>query len=158
MKQNQRKFDQLKELLEMKREETPPSNFFQHFSDRVISRIEEQSTHRAKRTWSSFLKEYDVKPLISCVYGFAIGGLLLVGFQFSKVMESELAISPFDEAWPAIPTVVGQIDIPDTLEGFRFPSIQNERMISSISPLVFSPSVVPFLKNSKFQNTSFFVE
>jgi len=53
--------------------------------------------------WRWLIEKFDARPVLVCVYGFAISGLLLGGFRLSQVFESEVAATPiFNSPWLAV--------------------------------------------------------
>lgn len=82
-------FDGLKKLLALKRCEQPPPAFFDHFSDKVIARIEAARQAPRLSLWQRLFPELDARPVLACAYGLIITGLLVVGLGISESLESE---------------------------------------------------------------------
>ena len=86
-------FDQLRKLLALKRHELPPPGYFNHFSDKVIARIEAQGL-AMRPSWQRLFPELDARPVLACAYGLIITGLLVVGLGVSQSLESEESPAP----------------------------------------------------------------
>jgi hypothetical protein len=87
-------FDQLRKLLALKRHEPPPAGYFNHFSDKVIARIEAQGLAMRPSWWQRLFPELDARPVLACAYGLIITGLLVVGLGLSQSLESEESPAP----------------------------------------------------------------
>src|SRR2546425_557604 len=87
-------FEQLKKLLALKRNEQPPPGFFNHFSDKVIARIEAEGLIMRTSWGRRFLPELVARRVLACAYGLVIPGLLVVGLGFSGSLDSEEAVAP----------------------------------------------------------------
>ncbi len=70
-------FEPLRKLLALKRHETPPPGYFNHFSAKVCARIEAAETVRPAAWWQRWLVAFDAKPIMACSYGLAVGGLMM---------------------------------------------------------------------------------
>ena len=86
--------DQLRELLALKRYEQPPPGFFNHFSDKVIARIEAEGLVRRISWWERLFPELDAKPVLACAYGLVISGLLVVALGISESLDPEESTTP----------------------------------------------------------------
>jgi hypothetical protein len=87
-------FDAVRKLLRCKRYEQPPPGYFLSFSDKVLARIEADDVAQYSSWWSWLVNRFDAKPVLVCVYGLAVSGLLLMGFRLSHVFEAELNAAP----------------------------------------------------------------
>lgn len=87
-------FEELRKLLACKRYEQPPPGYFNSFSDKVISRLEADELTEYSSWWQWLVNKFDAKPIVACVYGMAVSGLLLAGFRLSQIFENEVASSP----------------------------------------------------------------
>src|SRR3989442_1584168 len=87
-------FDQLRKLLALKRQESPPPGYFNHFSDKVIARIEAQGLVMRPSWRQRLFPELDARPVLACAYGLIITGLLVVGLGVSQSLESEESPAP----------------------------------------------------------------
>ena len=87
-------FDQLRKLLVVKRYEAPPPGYFNHFSDRVIARVEAEGLLLRASRWQRLFPELDAKPVLACAYGLVITGLLVVGLGVSQSLEPEESATP----------------------------------------------------------------
>ncbi|PYK99858.1 MAG: hypothetical protein E6L09_11040 [Verrucomicrobia bacterium] len=93
-------FDRLRQLLALKRYEQPPPRFFNHFSDKVIARIETEGLVMRTSLWGRLFPDLDAKPVLACVYGLVITGLLVIGLGVSQSLESEESNAPtLDTPW-----------------------------------------------------------
>jgi hypothetical protein len=87
-------FEQLRKLLKLKRYEQPPPGYFNNFSTRVITRIED---HASANTWDKLEHEVpwlrrllgvlDASPMAAGVFGVIVSGLLLGGIVYSQYMD-----------------------------------------------------------------------
>jgi len=77
-------FKELRTLLAWKGHESPPPGFFRHLPDRVISRIEAEKVLRRTSLLSRLATFFDLKPLIACSYGLALGSLLVWGINSAQ--------------------------------------------------------------------------
>ena len=62
-------FDRLRKLPTLKRHESPPPGYFNHFSDKIIARIEAEGLCARNLWWQRLFKEWDAKPVLACAYG-----------------------------------------------------------------------------------------
>jgi hypothetical protein len=88
-------FEDLRKLLACKRYEQPPPGYFRNFSDRVISRIERDELIEYSSWWQWLINKFDARPIVACVYGVAVSGLLLAGFRLSQIFDTEVAANAF---------------------------------------------------------------
>jgi hypothetical protein len=87
-------FSRLRKLVALKRCEQPPPGYFDHFSDKVIARIEAGGLAAHNSWWQRLFPEWDAKPVLACAYGLVIMGLLAVGIGVSQSLDSEEAVAP----------------------------------------------------------------
>src|SRR2546427_6141669 len=87
-------FDALRKLLALKRHEPPPPGYFNHFSDKIIARIEAQGLCTRNSWWHGLFPEWDAKPVLACAYGLVIMGLLAIGVGVSQSLDTEEAAAP----------------------------------------------------------------
>jgi len=80
-------FDRLRKLLALKRCEQPPPGYFNHFSDKIIARIDAEGPCIRISWWQQLFPEWDAKPVLACAYGLVIMGLLAIGVRKSRTRE-----------------------------------------------------------------------
>lgn len=96
-------FTKLEKLLACKRYEQPPPGYFNYLRDKVMTRLEAEELIEYSSWWRWLVQKFDARPVLVCVYGFAVSGLLLAGFRVSQVFESEVAATPiFSNPWLAV--------------------------------------------------------
>lgn len=95
-------FEALKRLLACKRYEQPPPGYFNSFSDKVIARLEADELIEYSSWWQWLVDKFDAKPVVACLYGMVVSGLLLAGFRLSQIFENEGAPALVPEGWLAI--------------------------------------------------------
>jgi len=139
MSRSPEEFDQLRRLLVLKRHEQPPPAFFNHFSDKIIARIEAEGLVMRPRWWHRLFPELDAKPVLACAYGLVITGLLVVGLGITESLGPEESAAPtLGNPWfaqtPALPPnpVVAR------------PLSEQTNLASSVNP-VFTSSAPRFL-------------
>ena len=86
--------ERLRKLVALKRREQPPPGYFDHFSDKVIARIEAEGLCARNSWWQRLFPEWDAKPVLACAYGLVITGLLAVGVGVSQSLDTEEAAAP----------------------------------------------------------------
>ena len=94
MNSSPEEFDRLRKLLVTKRRELPPPGYFDHFSDRVMARIEAEGLVMRVSWWQRLFPEIDAKPVLACAYGLAITGLLMAGLGVSQSLDSDEGMPP----------------------------------------------------------------
>src|SRR5213075_1222791 len=87
-------FDRLKRLLALKRHELPPPGYFNHFSDKIIARIEAEGLSAQISWWQRLFPDLDAKPVLACAYGLVIMGLLAIGVGVSQSLDTEETAAP----------------------------------------------------------------
>jgi len=87
-------FDRLRKLLALKRQEQPPPGYFNHFSDKIIARIEAAELCTRISWWQWLFPELDAKPVLACAYGLVIMGLLAIGIGISQSLDTEETAAP----------------------------------------------------------------
>ena len=92
MNENEQDFGALRQLLKLKRHETPPPGYFNNFSDKVIARIREGGRAGELSTeapWLlKFLQWFEFKPAFAGTFASALFLLLVFGFVFADRPES----------------------------------------------------------------------
>ncbi|HEV2694310.1 MAG TPA: hypothetical protein VG347_15555, partial [Verrucomicrobiae bacterium] len=98
MKDSEDNFNDLKNLLKLKRHEVPPPGFFNHFSDGVIARIREGEAREAgslaerlndNAPWLvRFLRIFEAKPGVIGGFATSLCLLLLFGVVLAERSES----------------------------------------------------------------------
>jgi hypothetical protein len=98
MNESDNNFNDLKNLLKLKRHEVPPPGFFNHFSDGVIARIREGEDRRAgsfaeqlndSAPWLvRFLRVFEAKPGVIGGFATSLCLMLLFGVVLAERSES----------------------------------------------------------------------
>ena len=90
MTDNGEDFEKLRRLRALKRHELPPPGYFERLPDRVTTRIELEAAAAGHTSfWGWVATRFDVRPLIACTCGVAVGGLLLTGFHISQTLQAD---------------------------------------------------------------------
>ncbi len=71
--------DELQKMLALKRHETPPPRFFKGFSDQVIGRLHSPEPLGHLSWFQRLGLDIESKPVLVCISGVVVCGLLLVG-------------------------------------------------------------------------------
>src|SRR5438034_11733273 len=87
-------FDRLRKLLALKRQEQPPPGYFDHFSDKIIARIEAEGLCPRVSWWQRMFPQWDAKPVLACAYRLVITGLLAIGVGVSQSLDTEKTAAP----------------------------------------------------------------
>ena len=58
-------FDRLRKLLTLKLHEPPPPGYFNHFSDKILARIEAEGLFIRNSWWQRLFPELDAKPVLA---------------------------------------------------------------------------------------------
>ncbi len=154
MNDSQEQFDQVRRLLVLKRHEIPPPGYFDHFSDRVIARIESETLVLEGSWWRRLVMSFDAKPIVAGAYSLGLGGLLFVGLSLVHVYQQEsvetLATS---SGWnPAPATTMAEVQqstSSDPTIGF----VKNSDSGSSVTPVI-SEGAPSFLFRTPGMNSS----
>ena len=126
-------FEQVRQLLALKKHEQPPPRFFQDFSGQVIARLRALESARSI-TWRQRLGlDFDLKPAMIGACGVVVSGLLLVGVltsmgesqpasQLSSATETSVLLA-VPTTGPALPGGwnISPIDRPDSLASSTAP-------------------------------------
>ena len=115
-------FEQLRKLLALKRYEVPPPGYFNSLPRKVMTRVEMTELGIYSTWWEWVVARFDAKPVLACAYGFAVSGLLLLGFKLSQQFEQEVATGPVQGgAWLA--ATPDPLTMPSTVlpSNFGFP-------------------------------------
>jgi hypothetical protein len=136
-------FDRLQKLLTLKRYEVPPPGFFNHFSDKIIARIEAGEASRSLRWWEKLGLDFDLKPALVCGLGVVICGLLSAGLITSVFQDNDQPLANSVTLSPSINMPAG-----------AFVSGRGDELSSSTQP-VFSASRFDHF-GGRVQRTSFF--
>jgi len=127
-------FDRLRKLLALKRHEQPPPGHFNHFSDKIIARIEAEGLCARNLWWQRLFKEWDAKPVLACAYGLVIMGLLAIGVGVSQSLDTEEAAAPnLGRPWFAQAPASGAV-LPVSVTGQTNPASSVNPVISSGAP------------------------
>ena len=103
MSASHEEFTKLRRLLRWKRYEQPPPGQLDHLRRRIISRLEADELIEYSSWWRWLIEKFDAKPVLVCVYGVVVSGLLLAGFRLSQVFEGDVAATPvFSGPWLAV--------------------------------------------------------
>ncbi len=86
--------DRLGKLLALKRHEPPPPGYFNHFSDKIIARIEAEGLSARVSWWQRLFPQWEAKPMLACAYGLVITGLLVIGVGVSQSLDTEETAAP----------------------------------------------------------------
>jgi len=134
-------FRQLRSLLTLKRIEQPPPGYFDHFSDKVVARIEADALVMRVSWWQRLFPGFDAKPVLACAYGLVITGLLVVGLGVSQSLESDESAAPrLGNPWLAQAPPPALLPSPATVR----PLTEQTDTVSSVNP-VFTGTAPRFL-------------
>ena len=130
-------FDDLRRLLTLKRHEQSPPGYFNHFSDKVIARIEASVVVAQPAWWQIMFASLEARPVLACAYALLIGGLLVVGLGVSQSVEADHATAPvMANPWfPASPTAAPTV-YADESAAAQF--VNRTDSASSINPVISS--------------------
>ena len=84
-------FQDLRNLLALKRHEQPPPGYFRSLPDKIAMRLEREDLSEYSTWWEWLVKKLDARPVLAGAYAFAISGLMLLGFKVSQDVQTETA-------------------------------------------------------------------
>jgi hypothetical protein len=90
MNENENNFESLRRLLALKRHETPPPGYFEHFSGEVMARIRAgdaggaESVSRQLPRLFQFLSAFEAKPAFAGAFAFSLCLLLVFGIVYAE--------------------------------------------------------------------------
>ncbi len=115
-------FEELRKLLTIKRHEVPPPGYFESLPRKVMTRVEMTELGIYSTWWEWIVARFDAKPVLACAYGFAVSGLLLLGFRLSQQFEQEVAAMP-SQGGPWLAAAPDLLTSPNGIlpSGFGFP-------------------------------------
>lgn len=149
----------VKRLLVLKQYEQPPPGYFDNFPDRVIARLEAEELVEYSSLWRWLVGKFDAKPVVACLYGMFVSGLLLAGFRLSQLFDED-ARATAALPWLATTPASGAV-LPNELGGnVWIDSLPAASSISvSASPLLRSetPSLLFGSPSLRLQPVSFAV-
>jgi hypothetical protein len=161
MNENENKFESLRRLLALKRHETPPPGYFNHFSGEVMARIRAseaggaESASRLLPRLFQLLSAFEAKPAFAGAFAFSLCLLLVFGIVYAE--RPDVALQPLLQtaqntsplAAPTSPTSVALNTLP----------VEQPAMIpiSSTNPIFNSQSGGPWfaLQGSGLQQVNF---
>ena len=88
--------DELQRMFARKRQKPPPQKFFKNLSTAVIDRIQNPEPPLPPTVWQRLGLDFDSKPVLVCVSGVAVCGLLAYGLISSRHLKepSPSTVSP----------------------------------------------------------------
>ena len=98
MNENENKFESLRRLLALKRHETPPPGYFNHFSGEVMARIRAGEAGRSANvsdqlSWVfQLLSAFEAKPAFAGAFAFSLCLLLVFGIVYAE--RPDVALQP----------------------------------------------------------------
>ena len=98
MNENENKFESLRRLLALKRHETPPPGYFEHFSGEVMARIRAGGAGRSANvsdqlSWLfQLLSAFEAKPAFAGAFAFSLCLLLVFGIVYAE--RPDVALQP----------------------------------------------------------------
>ncbi len=161
MNKNENKFESLRRLLALKRHETPPPGYFNHFSGEVMARIRAgeaggaESASKLLPRLFQLLSAFEAKPAFVGAFAFSLCLLLVFGIVYAE--RPDVALQPLLQTAqntspltvPASPTSVALNTLP----------VEQPAMIpiSSTNPIFNSQSGGPWFasQGSGLQQVSF---
>jgi hypothetical protein len=146
-------FDELRRLLALKRHEQPPPGYFDHFSDKIIARIEAEGVVIHSSWWERLFPELDAKPLLACAYSLVIIGLLVVGMGASQTLDpAEETGSAINGPWFVSPPLSALAVSPPKPAAQSW--IRPADAPSSFNPVISSSTAPSFLFDPNYWSTA----
>jgi hypothetical protein len=104
-------FKKLRQLLSLKRHESPPPGYFNNFSDKVLAQIQSRTERRPLTWWQRLFGNLDLKPVMVGAYGVAIAAVLLFGLNVA----TKVGRQPQSGAATGGPSLTGSPNLPGNL-------------------------------------------
>jgi len=76
--------DELQRVLALKRHEQPPRKFFKGLSEKVMDRLQNPGPPPEPTLWQRLGRDCDTKPVLICLLGLVVCGLLAFGLILSR--------------------------------------------------------------------------
>ena len=143
MNTDRNEFEVLQRLLSLKRHEVPPPGYFNHFSDRVIARIEEANTVASSSWWQWLIERLEFRPFLACTYGFALCFGMLYGLGLAQFADPDGDLHRRPPSWLATaPSFIMEMN------GASAPSVADDTWAipggSSLAPVISQSGNIPF--------------
>jgi hypothetical protein len=88
--------EELQRVLALKRHEKPPRQFFNKFAEEVMDRLQNPEPPPEPTLMQRLGLDFDTKPVLICLSGLAICGLLAFGLILSRNMKAPPPGNPTD--------------------------------------------------------------
>jgi hypothetical protein len=144
MNSGDQEFEQLRKLLKVKRYEQPPPGYFNHFSDRVINRLEREAEVLRKEGFAGWLgalrRVLTENPISAGI--FAVCGITMVLVGNSQFLDKAIATG----ASPSLRLADNGATARDTTgssaphPGIQVASVPAATMVSSVNPVFMNAS------------------
>jgi len=138
MNQNEDNFDDLRRLLKLKRQETPPPGYFNNFSGQIIARIRKEQAGGATADISwlmKLLQAFEFKPAFAGAFASALCLVLVFGIVYVERGPDDTQKSLLQITEPASGTfaALSQGSLPETADNIGIGASNNAA--NSLSPV-----------------------
>jgi hypothetical protein len=144
MNSGDQEFEQLRKLLKVKRYEQPPPGYFNHFSDRIINRLEREAEVLRKEGFAGWLgvlrRVLSENPISAGI--FAVCGITMVLVGNSQYLDKAIA-SGDDSGVQFAKSGAGErnaIGPSASHSGLTIAAMPAARMVSSVNPVFMNAS------------------
>jgi hypothetical protein len=163
MNENENKFESLRRLLALKRHETPPPGYFEHFSGEVTARIRAgeaggaESASRQLPRLFQLLSAFEAKPAFAGAFAFSLCLLLVFGIVYAERPDMQTALVTN----PPLPVLSPGNGLGDMAKSVTLTSLPVDQpaviQLSSTNPIFNSQSGGPWFasQGSGLQQVSF---
>ncbi|HEU0010320.1 MAG TPA: hypothetical protein VFT34_10945 [Verrucomicrobiae bacterium] len=129
--------EELQRVLALKRHEQPPRQFFKRFSQKVMDRLQNPEPPPEPTLMQRLGLDFDTKPVLICLSGLAICGLLAFGLILSRSMKAPPPGNPTDPLGQRpIHGSAGGLDNPGLMAA---PSVSQEQSGGGGEPITVAP-------------------
>ena len=136
MNESEEQYESVRRVLVLKRYENPPPGYFNHFSDRVIARIESETVVIEGSWWRRLALAFDAKPIVAGAYSMGLGGLLFVGLSLVHVYEQEKVENQAAANPWTVPAPVETVAASTQLAGSSLPVTTQTTSGTGVSPMI----------------------
>lgn len=118
----------------------PPPGYFCGFSEKVLARLQSEIEEESCSWWQRLLDGLDVKPVLACAYGLAVGGLLTFGVSLAQVVGEDHPAGVNSAGPPLALTAIFPVAVDHRLASDEYSTRAFLASPSSVHPVISSAS------------------